>query len=435
MDFNNNEELVKTLRQKQKLNPLFSWGEMEYSGWMDENISWKTDCCLGDWSFGGNKGVLAEGPDVLRLFSDLSGNSLKKFEPGQVKHLVMCNQDGKCIINGILLNRGDGSYYWQHHYDWPMYHMQKGGYDCRMTKTSLYGLQLAGPKSIHVIEKLCGEPIRDIKFMNFRNIKILGYDVMCIRQNMAGEIGYELEGPYEQHDEILEALLEAGREFGIRRLGWRSVFMNHLESGTSQTDYVPAIYEEHTREYLEWLIEQKGLETALRFRISGSFESNNIRDWYRSPYEQGWGGSMKFDHDFIGREALEKEAVNPPRTWVSLEWNEEDILDVYASLLRPGPHYDYMDLPKNFIETVDTDIVLKDGKMVGTATSRGFSYYFRKMISHCVIDTEFSVPGTEVEVVWGQPGHPQKKIRALVCKSPYKTDRRRDNVAELPSYL
>ena len=432
---NNQINIVSKLRETPTFNPLPSWGEMEYSGWMDENVSWKKTCCLGDWSFGGNKGVLVEGPDALKLFQDLSVNSLKNLVGGKARHLVMCNEDGKCIINGILFDRGDGSYYWQHHPEWPMYHMEKGGYNCTMTKTSFYGLQLAGPTSIHVIEKLCGESIRDIPFMGFRNITICGHEVMCIRQNMAGEIGYELEGPYEHHDEIVNALLEAGQEFGIRRLGWRSVFMNHLESGTSQSDYIPAIYDESTKDYLDWLIAHKGKEYAYRFHISGSFESDNIQDWYRSPYEQGWGMFVKFDHDFIGRKALEVESANKRRTWVSLEWNAEDIIDVYASLMRPGPHYDYMDLPKNFLETIDTDTVFKDGKPVGVATSRGFSYYFRKTISHCVIDVEYSAPGTEVEVLWGQPGHPQKLIRAVVHPSPYKQDRRREDVTKLPCYL
>ena len=390
---------------------------------------------LGDWSFGGHKGVLVEGPDALKLFSDLSVNSLNNLVGGRARHLIMCNQDGKCIINGLIFDRGDGTYYWQHHAEWPMFNMIKGGYQCKMTPTKFYGLQLAGPTSVHIIEKLCGESIRDIDFMRFRTIRICDHDVLCIRQNMAGEIGYELEGPYEYHDEMIAAIMEAGKEFGVRRLGWRSVFMNHLEAGISQTDYVPAIYGEDTKDFLAWLIETRGEEFAYRFRISGSFESDCVEDWYRSPYEQGWGPFVNFNHDFVGSEALKAEAADPKRAWVSLEWNAEDIIDVYASLMRGGPHYDYMDLPKHFVETVDADMVMKGETLVGLATSRGFSYYFRKMISHCVIDIAYAEPGTEVEVIWGQPGHLQKRIRAIVHHSPYKQDRRKDNVNLLPSYL
>ena len=41
-------------------------------------------------------------------------------------------------------------------------------------------------------------------------------------------------------------------------------------------------------------------------RIGGSFVSDNIEDYYMTPYELGYGPFVKFDHDFIGREALEK---------------------------------------------------------------------------------------------------------------------------------
>lgn len=429
------ENIVSFLRQKPAFNPLPTWGEREYTNWMDENVSWKTTCCLGDWSAGGKVGVLVEGLDALKLFSDLSVNSLKKLTGGHLRHLIMCNENGKCIINGILFDRGDGTYYWQHHAEWARYNAIRGGYDCKFTNTVFYDLQLAGPTSIHVIEKVLGEPIRDLEFMNFKTVQLCGHEALLIRQNMASEIGYELEGPLEFKETVINALLEAGEEFGIRRLGWRSVFMNHLESGISQTDYLPAIYDPEMRDYVDWLVSEYGELAAHGFHISGSFESDDVRDWYRSPYEQGWGAFVNFNHDFIGKEALQKEAENIRRTWVSLEWNTDDVVDVYASMFRQGEHFDYMEMPKTFEETIDTDQILVGDKLVGVATSRGYSYYFRKMISHAVIDVEYSQPGTQVEILWGQPGHPQKRIRATVCPSPYKTDHRRDDVNKLPCYV
>jgi len=41
---------------------------------------------------------------------------------------------------------------------------------------------------------------------------------------------------------------------------------------------------------------------------------------------------------------------------------------------------------------------------------------------------EHAEPGTEVTVVWGNPGHPQKHIRATVAPAPYKQDNRRADV-------
>jgi syringate O-demethylase len=43
-----------------------------------------------------------------------------------------------------------------------------------------------------------------------------------------------------------------------------------------------------------------------RASIGGSFNSTNIEDYYLTPWDLGYGPHVKFDHDFIGREALEK---------------------------------------------------------------------------------------------------------------------------------
>ena len=55
--------------------------------------------------------------------------------------------------------------------------------------------------------------------------------------------------------------------------------------------------------------------------LGGSFASSNIEDYYMTPYELGYGPFVKFDHDFIGREALEKIASKPQRRKVTFAWN------------------------------------------------------------------------------------------------------------------
>ena len=46
-------------------------------------------------------------------------------------------------------------------------------------------------------------------------------------------------------------------------------------------------------------------------RSAAASSPNNIEDYYVTPYELGYGPFVKFDHDFIGREALEKMAGKP----------------------------------------------------------------------------------------------------------------------------
>jgi vanillate/3-O-methylgallate O-demethylase len=249
---------------------------------------------------------------------------------------------------------------------------------------------------------------------------------------MAGEVGFELQGSTRYAREIYEAVIEAGKEFGIRRLGGRAVFINHLEAcyPTIITDYIPAMMGDDMKEYLEeFKAAMPGF--AVTFNIAGSFEGKDVSDYYKSPVELGWAKNIKFDHDFIGRKALEPEVAHPRRVIRTLVWNAEDVIDVYASLYRSGKPYHYMEMPRDQRGFHWADKVLSSGNIVGVTTSRGYSYYFRQMISLCTIDVEHSDPGTEVSIIWGNPGEAQKEIRAKVAPAPYKEDRARGDLINL----
>jgi vanillate/3-O-methylgallate O-demethylase len=255
--------------------------------------------------------------------------------------------------------------------------------------------------------------------------------VLALRQGMAGEIGFELQGPTKFSKEVYDAILEAGRDFGIRRLGGRAVFINHLEAcfPTIIVDYCPAIFDEDMADYLREF--NAAMPAVSRtFNIAGSFEADNIQAWYRSPVELGWGRNIKFDHEFIGRKVLEKETSNPKRVMRTLVWNANDVSDVFASLFRDVT-YQFMEMPRDQRGFMYMDKVLRNDRAVGISSSRGYSYYFKKMLSLCTIDVECSEPGTEVTVVWGNPGAPQKHIKATVAPAPYKKDNRRADLRSL----
>jgi len=409
------------------------WGLPEYTDWIDESMSWKETCYIGDWSWLWERRF--KGPDVLKLFSDISVNSFAKFDIGQAKHVIHCNDAGKVIHEGILSRLGEEDFMlFGRGCLWAEYRRRKGRYNVTSEPHDWFNFQVSGPNSLYVIEKAAGESIRDIGFMRFRTIHINGREVIALRQNMAGELGYELQGPAEYSREIYDAILEAGQEFGIRRLGGRAAFINHLEAcfPSRVTDYLPAILGEDMKEYLEeFKAAMPGFGFSVTFNIAGSFEADDISAYYRSPVELGWTKNIKFDHDFIGRKALEDEVAHPKRTMVTLVWNADDVIDVYASLFRQGKPYHYMETPRDQRGFMYADKVLKDGKPVGVSTSRGYSYYFRQMISLCTIDIEFSKPDTEVTVVWGNPGEPQKHIQATVAPAPYKKDNRRTDVTSV----
>jgi vanillate/3-O-methylgallate O-demethylase len=409
------------------------WGLPEYTDWLDESMSWKDTCYIGDWSFLWERRF--KGPDAVKLFSDISVNSFTKFDIGQSKHVIHTNKDGKVIHEGILSRLdseefmlfGRGCF-------WADYKLRHGKYDATSKADDWFNFQVQGPNAIYVVEKVANQSLRDVKFMHSGKIKIKGHDVLALRQGMAGEIGFELQGPTQHSKEIYDAILEAGKEFGLRRLGGRAVFINHLEAcfPTIITDYCPAMFDDDMAEYrAEFEAAMPGF--AITFNIAGSFEGNKINDWYRSPVELGWGKNVKFDHDFIGRKALEAEVAKPKRLMRTLIWNADDVADVYASLYRKGQPYEFMEMPRDQRGFMYADKVVKNGKVIGVATSRGYSYYFRQMLSLSTIDVEHSDLGTEVTIVWGNPGSPQKEIRGIVAPAPYKKDNRKLDMQSLPA--
>ena len=147
-----------------------------------------------------------------------------------------------------------------------------------------------------------------------------------------------------------------------------------------------------------------------------------------SPYALGYGPFVKFDHDFIGREALKKMAGSPQRKKVTFAWNPEDVVKVWASLLEPGDTYKYIDLPQSNYASASYDKVLSGGKTIGFSMFSGYSYNERSMLSLGVVNPDVEI-GAEVKIVWGEAGggsqkttverHKQIEIRAVVSPVPY----------------
>jgi vanillate/3-O-methylgallate O-demethylase len=424
------------------------WGRAEYSGWIDESQSWKTSCYIGDWSFLDEFHV--RGPDALRLFSDLAVNSFAKFAIGQAKHVICCNSGGKVIGEGVLMRLAEEDFEFQALGPvtaWLEYNLQRGGYRAEATtQVSKFKYQVSGPKALYVLERLADGTLRDIAFMHRRNVRVGPRDLTFLRQGMAGEIGFEIQGPKAEARAMMNDILAAGRDFGIRRLGSRTAMTNHLEASfpTVTHDYIPAVCEPDESDFLRYQRkrEAEGAQAGRSWtldgclKIKGSFEADHIGAWYRSPLELGWVRNVKFDHDFHGRAALEREAAAPKRKLVTLVWNADDCIDVHASLFRGEEQpYDFMDMPRQQQFCMNAHSVMIGDRPVGVATSRGFSYTFRKMLSHCVIDIAYATPGTVVTVIWGDPGTRQKAIRATVAPAPYKADNRRADLSAMPVRL
>jgi vanillate/3-O-methylgallate O-demethylase len=414
----------------------------EFSNWRDEQRAWAETAVLFDQSHH-MVDLFIEGPDATKLLSHLAINSFAGFDVNKAKQFVPCNYDGQVIGDGILFHVEPEKYVFVGRApaaNWIMFHAQTGGFNVSVVKDDrspsrpmgkpvvrkFYRFQIQGPNAKGIIEKLSGSPFPDIKFFNMGVINIGGRKVRALRHGMAGAAGLEIFGPYAEGDEVRAAILEAGKDYGLRQVGARAYATNTLESGWIPSP-LPAVYTgEKMKSYREWLPADSYEATG---SLGGSFVSKNIEDYYLTPYELGYGPFVKFDHDFIGRSALEKLDKASQRKKATLAWNAEDVAKVFASLFQPGaPHYKYIDLPLSNYASSNYDRLMVDGKLVGFSMFTGCSYNARSMLSLATVDPDVSL-GNEVKVVWGEEHggtkkttvepHQQIEIRATVSPIPY----------------
>ena len=437
---------VELLRNSQIGSYIYPVVPADFQNWIKEQKAWRDTAVLYDQSHHMDN-LFLKGSDAIRLISDTAINSTAVFPVNKAKQYVPTTASGHVIGDGILFREEEDEYVYVGRSpaaNWLLYHGETGGYgnlDIKVDRRSpsrpyghavtreYYRFQIQGPNAWSVIEKLNGGPVEQLKFFNMATMTIDGTEVRTLRHGMAGAPGLEVWGPYADHDRIWSAIVEAGAEFGLVPVGSRAYPSNTLESGWIPSP-LPAIYTgEEERAYREWL-PADGYEAT--GTLAGSFVSPNIEDYYLTPWELGYGSFVKFDHDFIGRQALEQVDPASQRKKVTLAWDPDDMTTLFGSLFDvDGPRYKFFDLPLANYGSANYDkVVDADGTVVGFSMFTGYSANERRALSLATIDPD--VPeGTELRVTWGEPDggtkkaavepHEQLDIRAVVSPVPYST--------------
>ena len=401
---------------------LWAW---EFNGWKPESLSWKNGCYihagLSDLQMN------FTGPDVVPFFESICVNNFSKFSIGTIKHAVMCLENGLIAAHGCLQRNDEEDVRFYAGGPWPAYKAMGSKFRVKVDFPKWYLFQVAGPTSLQTLERATNESLADIGFLRFRTATIAGKPVEIARIGMSGNLAYEVKGPLEEGADVYDAVFRAGEGLGIQRLGWRTYLVNHVEGGFPQSYWT----------FFAAMIEDPGAMQFLNgthppYQVTGSVYPSDMRARYRTPVEVGWTSTVRLNHEFIGRKAIEAEIANPKRTVATLRWNADDVIDIYRSLLSPGEEYRTLDLPTTPPwkdgTNAHADHILKDDKRVGISSGTIYSYYFREVLSMACIDLEQAKAGTEVVIQWGDYGKRIKNVRATVERFPYLTEGRNDAV-------
>lgn len=383
----------------------------EFSNWYDEQLAWSESVVLFDLSHHMTD-IYFEGPDVQRLLSDLAVNSFEKFGKGKAKQIVCCNPDGYVIGDAILFGLEDQKVNISGRPsvpNWVAYHAETGDYDVTVTRDDrsvsnaggrrTFRYQVQGPNSAALLTELCGGTLPDIKFFNIGPVTVAGKSILGLNHGMARSGGLELFGPAEYGAAVRDEILRVGQAHGLRAAGARAYSTVSPESGWIPSP-MPAIFTgEGMRAYRQWL-KADGFEANAS--LGGSYYSDRIEDYYQTPWDLGYGRHVKFDHDFIGRGALEAMVDRPHREKVWLVWNTEDVQRIIASQFGLGESFKRIEFPGAQYSTVPFDQVTADGKLVGLSTYNCYTANVREVFSLAMIDSQHAADGTELTLTWGE---------------------------------
>jgi dimethylglycine dehydrogenase len=236
---------------------------------------------------------------------------------------------------------------------------EDGGVRVRNATMERGCLAVVGPKARQILAPISSVDLSSERFPWLAaQTAVVGLapDVRMLRINFEGELGWELYHPIAFQQHLLDSILTAGREHGMRLVGYRAIESLRLEKS------YPSVWHELNGEYSAW---ECGLDRFIAL-------------------EKG---------DFVGREAL----LRQKRTGVA-----RCLVTLRVEALEGR-------------EALGNEAVYRDGTLVGRVTSAGHAHFLGFNVALAMVASDAAHPGTQLEVTVFN-----EKVPALVIpNSPY----------------
>jgi glycine cleavage system T protein len=312
---------------------------IQYTSVIEEHLATRTKAGLFDISHIGE--FLIEGKDSLNFLQKIMAKDISRLKQGKCLYSVMCNKEGGTIDDlfiykfneekfMLVMNAGTIEKDFKH----LITNKENFEIEIKNISKETAKIDLQGPKSENILQKLTDENLSEIKRFEFKEINIAGTKITISRSGYTGEDGFELYLHSKKAPEIWNNILETGKEFEIKPIGLGARDILRLESC---------------------------------YPLYGHELNENI-----SPLEAGIPFTISFEKDFIGKEALKEQKDNQKRINIAFE------------LEKGIPRADYK--------------ILKDNKEIGYVTSGTLSPILKKGIGLALVDIKYTNPGIEIDI-------------------------------------
>lgn len=407
----------------------------EWTNWRDEQRAWVETAVLFDQSYHMTE-LYLRGRDAKKLLADTSINNYSEFPRLKAFQYVAANPDGYCIGDAIGFHLQDGSVNIVGKPTapaWLRYQAEAGGYDVEIEEDlrtldggknrKVFRLQLQGPVAIEILTRLNGGPLPETRPFGMCEFTIAGKKVTGLRHGMAGAPGMEFWGRYADKTAVVDAIMEIGADYDIKRGGAKTYATAGPQSGWVGA-LLPAIYSgDAMRGFREWLP-----ATSYEATLSqgGSFVSDNPDDYYMDPWDLGYHRLIHWDHDFVGRDALLAKREQPHRKKIWLRWDDDDVVRIVRSMLDKGPRYKFLEWPAALYASCPLDRVEIGATLVGKAVYAAYTTHVGGWFSIGIVDENKIAFGEKATLIWGEPEttakptvepHAQTEIRVTMQKT------------------
>jgi len=285
------------------------------------------------------------GPGAEAWLSRLLVNRMPR--EGRIVLAPMLNRSGKLIGDFTVAKVADERFYVfgsgiaeEYHMRWFGALLPEKGVKVRPLRDELVGFSLAGPRARALLERLGNGELSNASFpfLSFRELELGMVPAKVGRITFTGDLGYEIWVGVDYQRALYEAIVEAGRELGLRRFGARAL-------------------------------------NSLRLEKSFGSWAREFRPIY-GPFEAGLGRFVDLrKNDFIGRDAALREKEEGPRRRLAT-----------------------FTIEANGADAAGDEPVSSEGKVVGWITSGGYAHHLGRSLALGYVPAALAEEGAGFEV-------------------------------------